>query len=110
MRTAEPAALTNGCIPDADDLSAIAGDGSASGDALECAAVRAVRWPRIMQTMERDTVHRHVGACCRIRSCASMRAAGQPLVADACRRISNSCYCGHSHYLPINHSARCVLR
>ena len=76
MRAAHPAALADGCIPDADDLPAIAGDGSASGDALECAAVRAVRWPRIMQTMEWDAVHRYVGACCRVSPCASVWAAG----------------------------------
>lgn len=110
MRSALSAALANGCIPDADDASSVAGDRTAPDDALKGAAVRAVRRARIMQTMERDTVHRHVGACCRIRSCAAMRAAWQSFVAHACRRVSDSCYCGHTHSLPINRSARCALR
>ena len=110
MRSALSAALANGRIPNADDASPVAGDRTAPDDALKSAAVRAVRWPRIMQTMERDAVHRHIGACCRIRPCSPVRAAGQPLVADACRRISDSCYCGHMRSLPISHSARCALR
>lgn len=63
MRAAHPAALTDGCISDADDLLAVAGYGSASGDALECAAVRTIRRASISQPMKRQAVHAHVLAC-----------------------------------------------
>ena len=99
VRTALPADSTYSAIPHPDNRPAINKYLATARCSGEGAAMRAVCRSCVIQPVYTKTVNKYIAADLGYSSSPTMRAAGQPRIADTCSGITLSAYRRHKNHL-----------